>query len=82
MIFQRSLLVAAAYFGLSSFGYAQDLMVTTIGHGHAGVGFYGHLDLQAQGDMHLDGDWFDKRFSESIPTAFRAWLQNESGFSY
>ena len=52
------------------------------GHGHGGVGFYGHLDLQAQGDTHLDGDWFDKRFSESYSHShLELGYRMKSGFS-
>ena len=83
MIIQRSLLAAAAYFGLSSFVYAQDSHGHDHhGHGHGGVGFYGHLDLQAQGDTHLDGDWFDKRFSESYSHShLELGYRTKSGFS-
>ncbi|GIR55979.1 MAG: hypothetical protein CM15mP62_34500 [Rhodospirillaceae bacterium] len=65
MIIQRSLLSCGCYFGLSSFVYAQDPMVTTITATATAEWALWSSDLQAQGDTHLDGDWFDKRFSES-----------------
>ena len=66
MKIKKTLLAVTAYFGLTTFAFAQDSHGHDHhGHGHGGVGFYGHLDLQAQGDTHLDGDWFDKRCSES-----------------
>ena len=70
-----------AYFSLSTFAYAQDSHGHDH-HGHGGEGFYGHLDLQAQGDTHLDGDWFDKRFSESYSHShLELGYRMKSGFS-
>ena len=81
MNIQRSFIATIAYFGLSTFAYAQD----SHGHDHhgqGGEGFYGHLDLQAQGDTHLDGDWFDKRFSESYSHShLELGYRMKSGFS-
>ena len=83
MYIQKSLIAIAAYFGLSAFAHAQDSHGHDHhGHGHGGVGFYGHLDLQAQGDTHLDGDWFDKRFSESYSHShLELGYRTKSGFS-
>ena len=81
MNIQRSLIATLAYFGLSTFAYAQDSHGHDH-HGHGGEGFYGHLDLQAQGDTHLDGDWFDKRFSESYSHShLELGYRMKSGFS-
>ena len=81
MNIQRSFIATIAYFGLSTFAYAQDSHGHDH-HGHGGEGFYGHLDLQAQGDTHLDGDWFDKRFSESYSHShLELGYRMKSGFS-
>ena len=83
MKIKKTLLAVTAYFGLTSLAYAQDSHGHDHhGHGHGGVGFYGHLDLQAQGDTHLDGDWFDKRFSESYSHShLELGYRMKSGFS-
>ena len=81
MNIQRSFIATIAYFGLSTFAYSQDSHGHDH-HGHGGEGFYGHLDLQAQGDTHLDGDWFDKRFSESYSHShLELGYRMKSGFS-
>ena len=81
MNIQRSFIATIAYFGLSTFAYAQDSHGHDH-HGHGGEGFYGHLDLQAQGDTHLDGDWFDKRVSESYSHShLELGYRMKSGFS-
>ena len=74
------------YVGLTSFVHGQDSHghVSHDQHGHSsgGEGFYGHLDLQAQGDTHLDGDWISKRFSETYSHShLELGYRLKSGFS-
>ena len=73
MNIQRSFIATIAYFGLSTFAYAQDSTVTTTMVMAVRV-FMAISTFQAQGDTHLDGDWFDKRFSESYSFPPGAWL--------